>query len=102
MREQHQRTGFWHGRPDEGDVEHDIGTPRIVRAPGHYPEVGLRAIGVCNLGLCRDRTGLYGNQMTEALPATRDGITRAAELLRRGALVAFGTETVYGLGGDAT
>jgi L-threonylcarbamoyladenylate synthase len=31
-----------------------------------------------------------------------DGIARAAELLRRGALVAFGTETVYGLGGDAT
>jgi L-threonylcarbamoyladenylate synthase len=40
--------------------------------------------------------------MTEVLPATKDGIARAAELLRRGALVAFGTETVYGLGGDAT
>ncbi|HEX3993997.1 MAG TPA: L-threonylcarbamoyladenylate synthase [Acetobacteraceae bacterium] len=40
--------------------------------------------------------------MTEILPATPDGIARAAELLRGGALVSFGTETVYGLGGDAT
>ncbi len=30
------------------------------------------------------------------------GIARAAELLRAGGLVAFPTETVYGLGGDAT
>jgi L-threonylcarbamoyladenylate synthase len=41
-------------------------------------------------------------RMTEILPATLDGIARAAELLRSGALVSFGTETVYGLGGDAT
>jgi L-threonylcarbamoyladenylate synthase len=40
--------------------------------------------------------------MTQILPATADGIARAAELLRNGALVAFGTETVYGLGADAT
>ena len=40
--------------------------------------------------------------MTEVLPASPDGISRAATLLRAGALVAFGTETVYGLGGDAT
>ncbi len=40
--------------------------------------------------------------MTEVLPADRDGILRAVRLLRDGALVAFGTETVYGLGGDAT
>lgn len=40
--------------------------------------------------------------MTETLPGTPDGIARAAELLRAGALVSFGTETVYGLGGDAT
>lgn len=31
----------------------------------------------------------------------RDGIGEAAEVLRRGGLVAFPTETVYGLGGDA-
>lgn len=40
--------------------------------------------------------------MTEILAADRNGIARAAELLRMGQLVAFGTETVYGLGGDAT
>ncbi len=40
--------------------------------------------------------------MTEILPADAAGITRAAALLRDGRLVAFGTETVYGLGADAT
>jgi L-threonylcarbamoyladenylate synthase len=35
-------------------------------------------------------------------PATPDTIARAAALLRSGQLVAFPTETVYGLGGDAT
>jgi L-threonylcarbamoyladenylate synthase len=34
--------------------------------------------------------------------ATSDAIAQAAQLLRAGALVAFPTETVYGLGGDAT
>src|SRR5207302_914260 len=36
------------------------------------------------------------------LTATQDDIAEAARLIRRGALVAFPTETVYGLGGDAT
>lgn len=36
------------------------------------------------------------------LSATSRAIDRAAELLRAGELVAFPTETVYGLGGDAT
>lgn len=40
--------------------------------------------------------------MTETLPPDPAGIARAAALLRQGALVAFGTETVYGLGADAT
>jgi L-threonylcarbamoyladenylate synthase len=35
-------------------------------------------------------------------PATPEAITQAAALLRTGRLVAFPTETVYGLGGDAT
>ncbi|HEV2301686.1 MAG TPA: L-threonylcarbamoyladenylate synthase [Stellaceae bacterium] len=35
------------------------------------------------------------------LPATPQAITQAARLLRAGRLVAFPTETVYGLGGDA-
>jgi L-threonylcarbamoyladenylate synthase len=40
--------------------------------------------------------------VTEVLRPDAPGITRAAELLRAGELVAFGTETVYGLGADAT
>lgn len=40
--------------------------------------------------------------MTERLADTPAGRARAAELLCRGELVAFGTETVYGLGADAT
>ncbi len=38
---------------------------------------------------------------TLELTADPDGIARAADLLRQGLLVAFPTETVYGLGGDA-
>lgn len=40
--------------------------------------------------------------MTILRPADPDGIAFAAALLRAGRLVAFGTETVYGLGADAT
>ena len=40
--------------------------------------------------------------MTQLLRADMGGIAQAAALLREGALVAFGTETVYGLGADAT
>ncbi|MFN0113964.1 MAG: L-threonylcarbamoyladenylate synthase [Paracoccaceae bacterium] len=39
--------------------------------------------------------------MTLVLAPDADGIARAAALLREGGLVAFPTETVYGLGGDA-
>jgi len=39
--------------------------------------------------------------MTEWLPATPENILRAAEVLRKGGLVAFPTETVYGLGANA-
>jgi L-threonylcarbamoyladenylate synthase len=38
---------------------------------------------------------------TETLVASDAGVARAAALLRAGDLVAFPTETVYGLGGDA-
>ena len=40
--------------------------------------------------------------MTETLSADPAGIARAATLLRAGELVAFATETVYGLGADAS
>jgi L-threonylcarbamoyladenylate synthase len=36
--------------------------------------------------------------MTERLPPTPDGLAQAAELLRDGAVVAFPTDTVYGVG----
>jgi L-threonylcarbamoyladenylate synthase len=39
---------------------------------------------------------------TERLPDDSAGLDRAAAILRRGGLVAFPTETVYGLGADAT
>jgi L-threonylcarbamoyladenylate synthase len=39
--------------------------------------------------------------MTEILHGA-EGVARGVELLRAGGLVAFGTETVYGLGADAT
>jgi L-threonylcarbamoyladenylate synthase len=39
---------------------------------------------------------------TERLPPDTAGLDRAAKLLRDGGLVAFPTETVYGLGADAT
>ncbi len=42
------------------------------------------------------------HRATEFLRADGTGIARAAALLRAGRLVAFGTETVYGLGADAT
>lgn len=40
--------------------------------------------------------------MTALLHPDAEGVAEAARLLREGALVAFGTETVYGLGADAT
>ena len=39
---------------------------------------------------------------TEILKSDEKGLTRAAEILRAGETVAFPTETVYGLGADAT
>lgn len=40
--------------------------------------------------------------MSQILRSDKAGVTQAAAILRAGGLVAFGTETVYGLGGDAT
>ena len=47
-----------------------------------------------------DHGSTAGPRRTETLGA--DAVLRAAEMLRRGGLVAFPTETVYGLGADAT
>src|SRR5271170_3807830 len=38
---------------------------------------------------------------TQVLPATAEAIAKAAAILREGGLVAFPTETVYGLGANA-
>lgn len=40
--------------------------------------------------------------VTITLPPDTNGITQAADLLQQGGLVSFPTETVYGLGADAT
>ena len=47
------------------------------------------------------RRSVTSEAMTETLLSDHPGIARAAALLQAGALVAFPTETVYGLGGDA-
>ena len=47
-----------------------------------------------------DHGSTAGPRRTETLAP--DAVLRAAEMLRRGGLVAFPTETVYGLGADAT
>jgi len=44
---------------------------------------------------------VWKNGMTELLPATPENIAIAAGILRDGGLVAFPTETVYGLGANA-
>ena len=41
------------------------------------------------------------NLRTEFLDGSEEGIAKAAEMIRRGGLVAFPTETVYGLGASA-
>jgi len=46
--------------------------------------------------------GIVKRVSAEILSATQETMARAATLLRAGQLVAFPTETVYGLGGDAT
>ena len=43
-----------------------------------------------------------GRLIIRVLPNNPAGVAEAAGMLRSGALVAFGTETVYGLGADAT
>jgi L-threonylcarbamoyladenylate synthase len=46
--------------------------------------------------------GMNRHASTQVLPADPTAIARAGRILAEGGLVAFPTETVYGLGGDAT
>ncbi len=64
----------------------------IIGSPAQYPEL---------LRKHRDLATVPA-VTAEILPATSQAIARAAAILRAGGLVAFPTETVYGLGGDAT
>lgn len=50
----------------------------------------------------QETTSTEGLGVTERLMPDAAGLDRAAALLREGQLVAFPTETVYGLGGDAS
>ena len=52
-------------------------------------------------GLAFRTTNTLRQMVTEDLTDSPAGVARAAEVLRGGGLVAFPTETVYGLGGDA-
>lgn len=65
------------------------------RHPRGKPDAAFAATGQSA------REGLGPRAMTERLTPDEAGLDRAAELLRAGALVAFPTETVYGLGADA-
>ena len=51
---------------------------------------------------CRPRRAKVSPMSAAILPASHSAIAHAAGLLREGRLVAFPTETVYGLGADAT
>ena len=66
----------------------------------------MRSGATCNRNaasyLPRHRPRPMAETTPRVLSADADGIAEAAERLRAGALVAFPTETVYGLGGDAT
>lgn len=46
-------------------------------------------------------TGVAGHCNNNVVPATAEAVLKAALLIRNGGLVAFPTETVYGLGSDA-
>jgi L-threonylcarbamoyladenylate synthase len=83
---------------------------RLVRQPNvdsarleaEAPNTEPDAVGPGGLLCHAGPESLLACAMTEMLQANEAGVMRAAALLRQGALVAFGTETVYGLGGDAT
>ena len=72
----------------------------LVRGPTYTNENDLRIL------LIRDHrtaaeVGVHSDSVMAILAPTRDNIERAATVLERGGLVAFPTETVYGLAADA-
>ncbi len=77
-------------------------------SPVYVEQSALRCQEADREGLRRSRQFAQRGGMSETagktvmLTTTPDDIARAAALLSAGALVAFPTETVYGLGADAT
>lgn len=63
----------------------------------------MRAFYCILRAVCTERkNGLKVGGVAECLKATAEAIERAGAAIREGRLVAFPTETVYGLGADAT
>src|SRR3990167_6485327 len=74
----------------------------VMKAPEHRKRrrKGLFAAFYCILRrLCTERRN---GILAQGLKATAEAIRQAGEAIREGRLVAFPTETVYGLGADAT
>ncbi len=100
------------GRGDRGEIDHAVQNEALVgkRGMGHggflaraaaLPAQGRPDMRRLVMTATAATPTLRQMERTETLPASDAGIARAAELLREGRLVAFPTETVYGLGGDA-
>jgi L-threonylcarbamoyladenylate synthase len=88
-----------------GDHPHDVELARRVGATGvyvltghgmkHRPELGSGHVVVPSIGAAA--RVILEDRATDA----NDEVSRAARILRHGGLVAFPTETVYGLGASA-
>jgi L-threonylcarbamoyladenylate synthase len=85
--------------PHDAEMGRGLGVEGVVLLTGH---------GQKHLHELKDRGKVFvarnlGEAVTWILrrDSQRDNLHRAAEILRRGGIVAFPTETVYGLGADA-
>jgi L-threonylcarbamoyladenylate synthase len=99
MNQQHKRAGFRQCRLGERNIEHRNGVSG--RSVDHSTALSARLEARDRLCHTIAKPVLH-RVMTTILCPDEAGLTRAAALLRDGKLVAFGTETVYGLGADAT
>lgn len=61
----------------------------------------IAAKSPCHNSNAASQNAYTGESLTQTLASTSKGIATAAGILAKGELVAFPTETVYGLGGDA-
>ena len=80
-------------------VSRDRGRPGVGRRRhGADGRIGRRRSGPGGPRPGRAGRPAYTGSVTDRLPATPEGIARAAELLLAGEVVAFPTDTVYGVG----